>query len=97
MLAATAVPTRTEREIDAKLFLLYSLERHALLHNDYGEPVAVTIRAQIEVLRRRLTPKEAGERYEDSHLFVQSEALNAADWLCGIGECPSNGWASVGL
>ncbi len=86
-----ALLTRTDREIDAELFRLYSLLRRAPLHDVYGEPVADAIRAQIVVLRLRLTSEEAAERYEADDEFVQSEALNAADWLSDDGESPSAG------
>jgi uncharacterized protein YukE len=79
---ALAVPctdatlTRPTHEIDAELFRLY-----ARVNQTVDALTIATLRAQIAVLRERLSAGEAGERYEDAHLDIQSAASDAADWL----------------
>ncbi len=79
--------TRTSEEIDAELFRLHRLK---LGHCSRTRSFAA-ICAQIHVLRRRLTCEEASDHFEDEHIEVISEALNAADWLRDDGESMSAG------
>lgn len=87
--------TRTDHEIEAELFRLYSLELRAPSRTEYGEPVSDAIRAQIAVLRGRLTSIQTFRRFEDEDTI--SDALNVCDWLYGDGDLPSDGWASIGI
>jgi hypothetical protein len=89
--------TRSTADIDAELFKLYQLANRAPAVNERGEPIAAAIRAQIAVLKGRLTTSEAGERFEDDHEYVLHEALNAAEWLHDDEESPSATWADLGV
>lgn len=87
------VLTRSTVEIDSTLFQLYSFLRRAPAYNSHGESIPEAVRAQIRVLRGRMTRSGAIDLYEDNapQLTLYS-AISASEWMRDNGPSLMSEW-----
>lgn len=89
--------TRTPNEVSAELTRLAKVRGIIPAHSAFGDDNHAALDAQMGVLRERMTLEEVTARWDcdNAETYVLSGALNAAEWLRGEGNAPSEEWLGM--
>ena len=86
---------RSTQEVDAEVSRLYQFIDKVPARSAFGDDNQEAIKAQIEVIAKRMTLEQVTTQYKDAGDYILSAAWDAERWLREHDEPTSKGWSEL--
>ncbi len=86
------MPRQTDEAIKKEIAALKEMKPKVRRYSLFGDDNRASIEVQIEVLEQEIAEMDVWAKYADNDTKLES-AIDAASWLEGGSEKPSDGWA----